>query len=175
MPDRTKQLEAIIQDPRTTPAERDAARRELGIPEPSVPQPVQADNALAAALLQSAGKASLADVAYLEVHRFCSERKFDKEAMALFTEWREAYFQTEQGAETRQRLEILMRMYIVELRPDDPELRADLREARRRLGSDPAFLKLFDKDQPLLLTVLRACTRWDEPNSPWAGIVKGTE
>jgi hypothetical protein len=84
-------LEQVLNDPASTPEEKELARQKLGS------DPIHLEVELTAAL----GKPLMA-IEYLDLHRFCSERGWNK-ARALFDRWLAVHFRTDAGQRDLQR------------------------------------------------------------------------
>jgi hypothetical protein len=93
---RNKNLEAILNDPASTPEEKAAAQTALcGEADPA--------ERLHAELLETVAKSDLSDVSFFDVQRFCKDRSFGAApqivaaARRLYDKWLETFLASENG------------------------------------------------------------------------------
>lgn len=157
-------LKLAASNPNLPEADREAARRELEqLEAESSDSPQRQAHPLETELLESAGVIRLAEVNYLDVHQFCSDRDWSDDAKALyFDHWLPAYLtETSWG---RHQLDKTLDYLARDAKerseamgdkcpPEDPELSAlinawlALREVRRRYKASPAFAAMFTAEQ----------------------------
>ena len=133
---------AVINDPSSTPQQREAAWVKLKTPE-DVPAETRK---LERELLEETSCASITDVNYQDVHKFCTEQEWKNPAVvALFERWLHAYWKTEQGSRKLAEAETYALMHkLSDQRGDnDSAAMGFLAELRRRIRADETFCEML--------------------------------
>jgi hypothetical protein len=159
---------AVINDPSSTPEQREAAWIKLKTPE-DIPAEVRA---LENKLLEELHCGSLADVDACDLHKFCSEKEWKNPAVKAlwFDRWLPAYWKTEQGSRKLAELETygLMHNNPGKRSETDLESFALIAELRRRIRVDDEFCGMLVKGVsegklPIELVCLICSDIWAEP------------
>jgi hypothetical protein len=129
----------IINDPASTPEQREAAWIKLKTPE-DIPAEVRQ---LEIELLEEVSRGSIADVDYAGIHQFCTDREWKNPAVKslFFDRWLPAYWKSEQGSRKLAELEKYKMMNDSPTKRGESDLQAmDLiAETRRRIRTDEEF------------------------------------
>jgi hypothetical protein len=137
----TAKAKQVINDPASTPEQREAAWVKLKTPE-DIPAEVRQ---LEIELLEEVSRGSIADVDYAEVHRFCTDKEWTNPAVKslFFERWLPAYWKSEQGSRKLAELEKYKMMNDSPTKRGESDLQAmDLiAETRRRIRTDEEFCR----------------------------------
>lgn len=159
----------VINDPASTPEQREAAWIKLKTPE-DIPAEVRA---LERELLEEFHQASIADVEYGDIHKFCTDKKWTNPAAKslFFDRWLPAYRNTEQGSRKLAELETyrLMHKNPDKRSPSDLERMAAIAELRRRIRVDEEFCGMLatsvsEGKVPMEFIDLICSDIWEEPS-----------
>jgi hypothetical protein len=131
----------VINDPESTPEQREAAWIKVKTPE-DIPAGVRQ---LEIELLEEVSRGSIDDVAYAEIHQFCTDREWKNPAVKslFFGRWLPAYWKSEQGSRKLAELEKYKMMNDRPTKRSESDLQAMgfIAETRRRIRTDEAFFR----------------------------------